>query len=85
MLLFVSSFLQSELDATPFVRGGLTELEALRDMGTDGAAAFTAATQRYIASQRHLIFLQVGWGEKGGGRGRRESISYTINRCAGRW
>lgn len=59
LLMFVSSFLQGELDATPFVRAGLAELETIHDLGDPGARIYASITERYIASQPDIIYLQV--------------------------
>lgn len=59
ILLFVASFLQAELNATPFVRAGLIELETLHDMGQPAASIYASITEGYISSQPDLIYLQV--------------------------
>lgn len=57
ILLFIATILQTDLDATPFVRAGMSELEALHD--TNNTQGYNDAVQRYVSNQKHLIYLQV--------------------------
>ncbi len=49
--------MQTDIDATSFVRAGMTELELLHDSGD--TTTYTQAAQRYIAAQDTIIYLQI--------------------------